>query len=234
MDKIERLKKATKNVNKKLTEGLSKLPYFNSTNLNKNAITFRRYLINGEKIVTNGQLALYSSKLNTLIIDESILEENISDEQLEILILHECVHMASTDLEKQVIGFESEAMPITYNEALTQWLTLKLYYGKKNIKEAIQKNELYSESVIRINSLIEKNGEAIIYNGFFEADIQKNLKQFPKETKPDLIDEILFFGNSNEEKNAKISMKKLEKNIFSISNKKEQKLNIQQEPDARG
>ena len=120
MNKIERLKKITKNVNNKLIENLQKLKYFNSTNFNKNIVTFKRFLISGEKISTDGQLALYSSKLNTLIIDEYNLNENISDEQLEILILHEYLHMASTDLEKQVIGFESEAMPITYNEALTQ------------------------------------------------------------------------------------------------------------------
>lgn len=220
MNKIERLKKITKNVNNKLIEKLQKLKYFNSTNFNKNIVTFKRFLISGEKISTDGQLALYSSKLNTLIIDEYNLNENISDEQLEILILHEYLHMASTDLEKQVIGFESEAMPITYNEALTQWLTLKLYYGQKNIKEAILKNKIYSESVIRIDSLIEKIGEENIYTGFFEADIKKNLKQIPKEFKSILLDEILSFGNSNEEKIAKISMEKLEERIISIKKDK--------------
>ena len=120
-------------------------------------------------------------------------------------------------------------MPITYNEALTQWLTLKLYYGKKNMEEAIQKNELYPESVRRINSLIERVGEENIYNGFFEADIKKNLNQMPKEFKSELLDEILRFANSNEEKLSKLSIQKLEQNTTSISEKTEP--NIKENPE---
>ena len=222
MDKIERLKKATKNINKKFTEGLQKITYFNSANLNKNSVTFKRLLVKGEKISSAGQLALYSSKLNTLIIDEYNLNENISDEQLEILLLHEYLHMASTDLEKQVIGFESFAMPMSYNEALTQWLTLKLYYGENFIKENLQNNQIYSESVIRIDSLIEKIGEENVFYGFFEANIDKNLKNMPKEFKSIWLDEILYLGSSNEEKIAKISMEQLENRI--ISSKKNQNI----------
>lgn len=216
MDNIERLKRATNNVNRILTEKLPKLLYFNDTNFNKNAPTFNRNLIYGEKLSPDGQMALYLAKINTLIIDESNLNDSISDEQLEIIILHECLHMASTDLEKQIIGLESEAMPITYNEALTQWLTLKLYYGQENIEEAIQKNRIYHDSVLTIHSLIKKIGEEHIYSGFFEADIKRNSKDIPKEYRSEWIDTILDLENSSEEAHSKVSIEKFDKNVTNI------------------
>lgn len=219
MDNIERLKKATQKVNKIVLEKLPKLPYFDNTNFNENVKTFKRDLIYGEKLTADGQLALYSSRLNTLFIDENNLDENISDEQLELLILHEYLHMASTDTEKQIVGFESDAMPVTYNEALTQWLTLKLYYGQDNMEKAIQNNIIYTESVKRVDSIIANVGEENVFNRFFEADIRKNISELPKECKGEWLDEVLNLGNSEEEKLSKASLAKLEEKIMAISNK---------------
>ena len=220
MDKLERLKKATGNVNRILQEKLPELPYFDNTNFNINAKTFKRSLVYGQKISLDNQLALYSSKLNTLLIDEENLTDNISDEQLELLILHELIHMASTNLENQTIGFESEVLPITYNEGLTQWLTLKLYYGKEKLKEAISKNIIYPETVKKIDSVIEKYGENTIFNGFFESDINKNIDNMPGTIRNKLLYEILTFVNSNEEKISKASIIKLNDKINNFKDNK--------------
>ena len=232
MDNIERLKKATQKVNKIVLEKLQELPYFNNTNFNENLKTFKRDLIYGEKLTTDGQLALYSSRLNTLFIDENNLDEIISDELLELLILHEYLHMASTNQEKQIVGFESEAMPVTYNEALTQWLTLKLYYGQENMQEAIRNNIIYPESVKRVDSIIANVGEENVFNRFFEADIKKNISELPRGCRNEWLNQILFLGDSEEEKNAKLSLERLEQNITSISEKQkkssEQKTNEQE------
>lgn len=225
MDKIERLKKVTLKVNEIIRDKLPKLPYFNNANFNKNLPTFKRGLVYGEDLLGNNQLAAYFSKLNSIFIDESKVNEDISDEQLEVLILHEHIHMASTDLENQKIGFESEAMPVTYNEALTQWLTLKLYYGEENMDKAIQNNILYPESVKRVDELIKKIGEEDIFRGFFEADIKKNTTEFPKENKSIWLDTVLQLGSSEEEKVSQMGLDQLEQKIIKQKEEKNKDMN---------
>ena len=134
--------------------------------------------------------------------------------------MHEYLHMASANLEKQTVGFESDALPVTYNEALTQWLTLKLYYGQENMKEAIQNNVIYSESVTKIDAMIAKIGEEYVFNGFFEANIGKNTNELPKKYKGDWIDTIISLVKSNEEKTANLSLERLENNITAFLEKR--------------
>ena len=221
MDKIERLKKATLKVNEIISGRLPQLLYFNNVNINKNLSTFKRELLYGNDLLVNNQLAAYSSKLNSLLIEEEKVNENISDEQLEILILHEYIHMASTDIENQVVGFESNVMPVTYNEALTQWLTLKLYYGEEDMDKAIQNNILYPESVKMVDGLIKTIGEEEMFNGFFEADIKKNTTELPKEKKDIWLDTVLQLGSSEEERVSKNGLKQLEQKILELGKDKE-------------
>lgn len=221
MDKIERLKKATLKVNEIISGRLPQLLYFDNVNINKNLSTFKRELLYGNDLLVNNQLAAYSSKLNSLLIEEEKVNENISDEQLEILILHEYIHMASTDIENQVVGFESNVMPVTYNEALTQWLTLKLYYGEEDMDKAIQNNILYPESVKMVDGLIKTIGEEEMFNGFFEADIKKNTTELPKEKKDIWLDTVLQLGSSEEERVSKNGLKQLEQKILELGKDKE-------------
>ncbi len=221
MDKIERLKKATLKVNEIISGRLPQLLYFNNVNINKNLSTFKRELLYGNDLLVNNQLAAYSSKLNSLLIEEEKVNEDISDEQLEILILHEYIHMASTDIENQVVGFESNVMPVTYNEALTQWLTLKLYYGEEDMDKAIQNNILYPESVKMVDGLIKTIGEEEMFNGFFEADIKKNTTELPKEKKDIWLDTVLQLGSSEEERVSKNGLKQLEQKILELGKDKE-------------
>ena len=210
-----RLKNATLKVNEIIVNKLLKLPYFNNSNFNKNISTLKRILITDGPLLEEGQLAAYSSKTNSLYVDYCNICESISDEQLEILILHEYIHMASTDLKKQIIGFESEIIPITYNEAITQWLTLKLYYGDENLNKAIEKNIIYPESVKLIDSFIKDVNEENVLNGFFEANIKKNTTQFPKENKNKLFDIIIRLGNSQEEQISQKRLDNLNKKLYS-------------------
>lgn len=221
MDKIERLKKVTLKVNEIIRDKLPRLPYFNNANINKNLSTFKRELLYGNDLLVNNQLAAYSSKLNSLLIEEEKVNEDISDEQLEILILHEYIHMASTDIENQVVGFESNVMPVTYNEALTQWLTLKLYYGEEDMDKAIQNNILYPESVKMVDGLIKTIGEEEMFNGFFEANIKKNTTELPKEKKDIWLDTVLQLGSSEEERVSKNGLKQLEQKILELGKDKE-------------
>lgn len=221
MDKIERLKKATLKVNEIISGRLPQLLYFDNVNINKNLSTFKRELLYGNDLLVNNQLAAYSSKLNSLLIEEEKVNEDISDEQLEILILHEYIHMASTDIENQVVGFESNVMPVTYNEALTQWLTLKLYYGEEDMDKAIQNNILYPESVKMVDGLIKTIGEEEMFNGFFEADIKKNTTELPKEKKDIWLDTVLQLGSSEEERVSKNGLKQLEQKILELGKDKE-------------
>ena len=214
---MEKLKKATFNANKILVEGLSQLPYFNNINLNKNIKSLKRILTSN--FLPANQLLVYSSSNNSLVLDETKINyNNISDEILEMLIIHEYIHMASTNLEKQIIGFSSPSLPITYNEALTQWLTLKIYY-KDKLEEALEKNFLYPESVKCIHKLIKEIGEEIVFNHFFETDVMKNINEIPHDKKDAWINLILDLSCSEEELLSKDSMNELEQSINETNDK---------------
>ena len=159
---MENLRIATKNANKIVNEKLPQLPYFNDVNFRKNAPNLKRYIT--RDVLEGNQWLVYLSSSNSMIVDESKLpHQDVPIEALQLLIVHEYIHMASTDVEKQVIGFESKDLPITYNEALSQWLALKICYGDK-MEELLQVNFVYPESVKKVHELIKDVGEEVIFN----------------------------------------------------------------------
>lgn len=201
---MENLRIATKNANKIVNEKLPQLPYFNDVNFRKNAPNLKRYIT--RDVLEGNQWLVYLSSSNSMIVDESKLpHQDVPIEALQLLIVHEYIHMASTDVEKQVIGFESKDLPITYNEALSQWLALKICYGDK-MEELLQVNFVYPESVKKVHELIKDVGEEVIFNHFFEADIEKNLKEMPKDKKKKWIDTMLDLSCSYEESLSRTSL----------------------------
>lgn len=213
---MEKLRQATVNANKILLERLTQLSYFNNENFNKNIINLQRIIT--DNFLKGNQLLVYSAINNAIIFDESkIKSEDIPLEILEILILHEYIHMSSTDLAKQIIGFESPSLPIAYNESLTQWLTLKLYYGDK-LEDALNTNFIYPESVRQVDKLIKELGEEVIYNHFFDADIQKNISELPQDKKDFWINTILNLSSSYEEQVSKENLEELQYDIEETKN----------------
>ena len=208
---MENLRMATKNANKIVNENLPKLSYFNDVNFRKNAPNLKRYIT--KDVLDGNQWLIYLSSSNSMIVDESRLpHQDVPIEALQLLIVHEYIHMASTDVEKGTIGFESKDLPITYNEALTQWLALKLCYGDK-IEELLPVNFVYPESVKRVHELIKDVGEEVIFNHFFEANTKKNVSEIPKDKKDKWINTILELSTSYEEKLSKSSMDILHEKI---------------------
>lgn len=199
MNEIEKLKSASIIVNNILNTNLSHLSYFDNTNLMRNYQTFKKVMIeDGENFFSGNQIALYISKTNTLAIDSRLINENITIEMLVLILLHECLHMASFDSNKTIIGYENEAFPVTFNESCTQFLALKLMY-EYGIKID---NFMYVDSVNLLNKMILDIDEEILFSGFFKADLKLMLGKLSNEKKSKFIDYILQFSESIEEKKA--------------------------------
>ena len=213
---IEKLNKATKKVMQIISERIITLPYFNDKNLKINKNTLKKILVEGE-FLPNGVVAIYITKTNTIYIQKETLE-NITEEKLVEILLHEFIHYLSANLETKIVGFDDKTLPITYNEALTQWLTLKSLY--ENMQQALETNIIYPESVIKIDNLINNIGEHTIFNGYFENDIKKSLSQMNKDSKALWLNSIMELFNSKEEK---ISIERLNELENKVNNSKSNK-----------
>ena len=213
---VEKLKKATKKVMQIINEKIITLPYFNGKNLSINKDTLKKIIVEGD-FLPNGIIAVYIAKTNAIYIQEETLE-NISEEKLVETLLHEFIHFLSANLETTIVGFDDKTLPITYNEALTQWLTLKSLY--ENMQQALETNIIYPESVIKINNLINNIGEHTIFNGYFENDIKKSLSQMSKDSKALWLNSIMELFNSKEEK---ISIERLNELENKVNNSKSNK-----------
>ena len=213
---IEKLNKATKKVMQIISEKIITLPYFNDKNLNINKNTLKKILVEGE-FLPNGVVAIYITKTNTIYIQKEILE-NITEEKLVEILLHEFIHYLSANLETKIVGFDDKTLPTTYNEALTQWLTLKSLY--ENMQQALETNIIYPESVIKIDNLINNIGEYTIFNGYFENDIKKSVSQMNKDSKALWLNSIMELFNSKEEK---ISIERLNELENKVNNSKSNK-----------
>lgn len=183
---------ATRDVNDILINKLPTLEYFSNVNFLNNIKTFKRVIIDDRQLLPDYQIAVYSSRNNTLYIDALKINDNISAELLEQIILHECIHMASTNLREQIIGFENELTPLLYNEACTQWLTLKLLANGTNFDDLLKDNLIYTDSVNLLNQMINEIGENVVFNHFFDADIKANLIEMPEVEKSKWLDEVII------------------------------------------
>lgn len=197
MNKEDKLRLATRIVNSIIENHLFNLSYFNKENLMCNSKTFKKVIVeDGKNFFSDNQIAIYISKTNTLAIDSRLINENITIEMLVLIILHECLHMVSFDSNTAIIGYENEALPITFNESCTQFLALKLMheYGIKI------ENFMYVDSVSLLNKMIKDIDEETLFSGFFKADLKLMLGKLSSEKKSTFIDYILQFSQLSEEK----------------------------------
>lgn len=158
--------------------------------------TFKRIIIDdGDNFFSDNQIAIYIPRLNTLAIDSNLLNDSITVDMLVLIILHEYLHMASFDNKTKVIGYENEALPVTFNEACTQFLALKLVkdYGIKI------ENFMYVDSVDLLCKLILDIGEEVLFSDFFKADVKSMMVKLSSKRKL-FIDYMLKFSNLLEEK----------------------------------
>lgn len=227
IEKIKVIETSARNI---MEKGLPTLPYYNDSNYSKNSKTLKRIVLSGDKnLMDYGEFAMYWPSNNTLTVDESILiDDEVSDEFLTMMMIHELLHMASTDLDSKVSGFQHEVMPTSYTEALVQWLTLKLYFGKENINQIVEKNIIYPDSVKLLNSMIDELGEEKIYRGFFEADVKLHTKGFNDEQKSRWMNYIVKFHLSEEEKSIQSSVKSIYDNNRSDQNTQDEPGDIEQ------
>ena len=187
------------------------LSYFDKTNYEKNIHDFEPVLVTEKdsKLFGQNELALYYPIINKLCIQESLLHEGVLNEDITCLVmLHEMLHMASTNREKQETGFNHEAYPITYNEGLTQYLALKIYYD--NIEEAIKNNIIYPESTTYVKKIIDELGEEKVFNGFFKAKARESVEKFSPKELDKFTETIMALTNSLEEKQSKENLNNFE------------------------
>ena len=198
-----------KNASNKALSLLSKLKdlkYFDNTNYENNIKDIKFTLVSEDdaKIFNNNQLALYHLDTNSIYVRESMLNSSVLNEDFVcMLLLHELIHMASTNRKKNKNGFSHDALPITYNEGCTQYITLKILYD--NMEEAINNNTVYPESTKAIKDAVDSLGEEKMFDGFFSCDVRKHADNLNPKELDRWVDTIMVLTNSLEEKMSKES-----------------------------
>ena len=186
-----------------LLDKLRTLSYFDSTFLDNNLKTLRKATVSNEdgiSFFTASQAAVYLSSINSLLLKDELLDmREINEDALTLIILHELIHMASTNLETQVIGYSNSALPVTFNEACTQYLAIKVMF-EENMDQGLSTNFIYPESTLKIKALIDEIGEEALYRGFFKAEVINMTNNMDKEAKSKWIDTIFEMFYTNEEK----------------------------------
>lgn len=214
---IKKLQSAFEIACYKIMNNVNKLSYFNPTNYQKNISSLKKIIISDEKAFSTNQIALYDSFSNSIIVDFFELTSTITVEQLALLILHELVHMMSTNRELNKIGYSDDSLPLTYNEACTQWITLKLFYDNNNFEQGLTSNFIYPESVKELDRAINNGlNEEILFSGFFEADIHLSIALMSSEQKSKWLDLIMKMSINLEEKESLYGMESLQQKITDV------------------
>ena len=157
----------TKDVNKIIINNVITLPYFNCNNYNNNIKTFKRTLITDyEQYADKLPPAFYNSKDNTLYIGHITFHP--------ALLFHEMIHMLSSDIDKNICGYADNMEHYYFNEAATQYITRK-FYGNQNDGNG------YEEITDIFELMINKYGEDVMFNGYFDSNFNKFISQFNKE-----------------------------------------------------
>ncbi len=188
---MEYIEEVTQNVNNIIMQKIFKLPYFNDKNFKANNPSFKRILTNG-KITYNKELSkgLYLVDENQLIINSDTVKAE--------LILHETIHMLTADRTRNIIGYKETEEYRLFNEAATQWLTIKCI--KNNVNS--YKGDYYPYVNI-FNKLVEDIGEEKIFSGFFEANINKMFNELTDEelnyVKETIKQMNIFFNSKKQE-----------------------------------
>lgn len=218
--RIEKLQRALEIAMYKITKNAHNLSYFNSINYQKNIVSLKKGVISDKKVLSTNQLALYDAFSNSIIVDFFELTNDINVEQLALLLLHELVHMMSTNRELNKMGYNDASLPLTYNEACTQWITLKLFYDNNNFEQGLANNFIYPESVKALDKAINNGlNEEILFSGFFEANIHTSISLMNSEQKSKWLDLFLEMSTSLEEKISSSDMEQLQQKIDDSKNK---------------
>ena len=221
MDENEiRIMKATNAVNNIIMNKVIELPYFNNKNLNNNISYFNKTIVEDEDILPDMYLAAYSSRINSIIVQPKDVEK-ATDEQLVSILLHEHIHMLSSDMKNGNIGYNDGKEPVIFNEAATQWLTLKLINENNNMDDAIKNNVLYKESVKKIDDIIKCVGEENFYSHYFEASLKTMLEEQNEYNFDVIVNCLSDMKESNEEVLAEQELNKLKNNIIEYEQKNE-------------
>lgn len=213
---MEILKRATSKATQDVLK-LYDLPYFDKKNYEENKSTLKFILALGDEgeFLSDDQVAIYVASTNSIYLKDSLLHKTLIDEEvLRMILLHELIHMASTDRKKGRVGFETDAFPITYNEGCTQFLTLKV------LDKKIEENIMYPESTKYVKEVIDSLGEEKIFNGFFEAKPRKSVDGFTPKELDNWIDTIMALTRSLEEQRAKEGIKTINDQIEEYRNEK--------------
>jgi len=205
----KRLRAANKLVYELTMKSLYKLPYFKDINFKRNLPTFKKYL-GTDEVFPTGMIALYITQKNCLLIQENVISL-LSDEQLVMSILHEFIHFYSADIEKNITGYMSEELPVTFNEGITQWLTLRILYPD-SLPEKLKENICYPASTYEIQSLIDKLGEEKVFSHYFDTDVKKCFAELTPEELSIMIDTIQRLSSSYEEKASRSNLSGLFEN----------------------
>lgn len=161
---ISEIEKITRNINDIITNKVFNLPFFNKNNYNINIKTFKRTLITDyENYINKLPPAFYNSKDNTIYIGQIVFHP--------ALLLHEMIHMLSSDIDKKICGYADNMEHYYFNEAATQYLTRK-FFGNQNNSNG------YDEITDIFELMVKKYGENVMFNGFFEASFNKFIEQF--------------------------------------------------------
>ena len=184
-----------------LIKKIYNLEYFDKTNYEKNIKDLGFSIINDDNnyLFTETIAVFYSPQENKIFIDESLMNEGLlSEEVMGVVMLHELLHMASTNRKNYKSGFNHKALPITYNEGCTQYLAIKLYYD--DLEKGIETNSFYPESTKAIKHIVDLLGENKIFNGYFTADPRKAADGLSPKELDTWVDTIMVLQNSLEEK----------------------------------
>jgi len=187
---IEEIQKITKDINGIIINDVLKLPYYNSINYDNNVKTFKRTLItNYENYIDKLPPAFYNSKDNTLYIGQVAFHP--------ALLLHEMIHMLSSDINKKICGYANNMEHYYFNEAATQYITRK-YFGNQNDSNG------YEEITDIFELMVKKYGEDKMFNGFFEADFNKFINPFNDEERKKINVAIKLINETMKEKEVKL------------------------------
>ena len=194
---------------------LYNLPYFDKKNLEKNKKNIKFILIDESdgKFFSENQSALYMNVDNSMCIKKSVLYSDVlNKDDLHTLLVHELIHMASSNTDKKKTGFAHKAFPITYNEGCTQYLTLKVLYGE-DIDKALENNHFYRESTKFIKKIVDDIGEEKLFNGYFEANPRKSVDGFTPKELDKWTDTVMEMTRSREELLANNNIEQFKNNI---------------------
>ncbi len=215
--RIHRLEEATKRAYDIFYQEIVPAPYFNDTNFRNNLPTFDRVVITDDGLGVKNLFAFYDINTNKMLVNITEIPEDISDDDLTVIVLHEFIHFLSANRKEQLMGFLThDDTFLSLNEGCTQYLAMRLVY-KERLKEALKRNIMYPKATACIAHFIDMGGSLdAVYSGYFTNDLKKTLSMLDASSKSLFIDMILSDQMLDEEKNAKMGLDAFQDQIDSV------------------